>query len=35
VRRVHREYVERGTRRDAGRVWRLATLTLWFRRAVR
>jgi asparagine synthase (glutamine-hydrolysing) len=35
VRRVHREYVARGARRDVGRVWRLATLTLWLRRAVR
>jgi hypothetical protein len=35
VRRVHREYVARGRRRDVGRVWRLATLTLWLRRAFR
>jgi asparagine synthase (glutamine-hydrolysing) len=34
VRRVHRGYVERGAPLDVGRAWRLATLTLWLRRAV-
>jgi asparagine synthase (glutamine-hydrolysing) len=35
VRRAHRGYVERGAPPDVGRVWRLATLTLWLRRASR
>jgi asparagine synthase (glutamine-hydrolysing) len=35
IRSAHRGYVERGARRDAGRVWRLAMLTLWLRHAVR
>ena len=35
VRRAHREYSQEGTRADVSRVWRLAMLTLWLRRAVR
>ena len=35
IRRAHRGYVERGAPADVSRVWRLAMLTLWLRRAVR
>jgi hypothetical protein len=35
IRRVHRGYVERGARPDVSRVWQLAMLTLWLRRAAR
>ena len=35
IRRAHRGYLERGTPADVSRVWRLAMLTLWLRRAVR
>ena len=35
IRRAHRQYLGRGTRADVSRVWRLAMLTLWLRRAAR
>ncbi len=35
IRRAHRGYLERGAPADVSRVWRLAMLTLWLRRAVR
>ena len=35
IRRAHRQYLGRGTQADVSRVWRLAMLTLWLRRAVR
>ena len=35
VRRAHRGYLQKGAPADVSRVWRLAMLTLWLRRAVR
>ncbi len=35
IRRAHRGYLHRGAPTDVRRVWRLAMLTLWLRRAIR
>jgi asparagine synthase (glutamine-hydrolysing) len=35
IRRAHRGYLDRGSPADVSRVWRLAMLTLWLRRAAR
>ena len=33
VRRTYRQYIERGALADRDRVWRLAVLVVWLRRA--
>jgi asparagine synthase (glutamine-hydrolysing) len=34
IRRAHRRYLARGSPRDVSRVWRIAMVTLWLRRAM-